>query len=101
MTMRSPPTLPVAVLVAFVLTPALADPLHDAAEQGEIGQVKRLIDQDADVNARDDYDLTPLHFSVGAGHIKIVELLIAEGANVNARHQMGTPLHPAASTSCT
>ncbi len=73
-----------------------AGPLHDAAEQGDIGQVKRLIDQGADVNARDDYDLTPLHFSVGAGHTEIVELLIAEGANVNARHQMGTPLHPAA-----
>ncbi|MEE8216502.1 MAG: ankyrin repeat domain-containing protein, partial [Acidiferrobacterales bacterium] len=74
------------LMLVGVLLPqtALAGPLHDAAENGDLDKVKRLIGEGADVNARDDYSLTPLHFSAGAGHTAVVELLIAEGADVNA-----------------
>ena len=65
-------------------------PLHIAATK-EV--VELLIAKDADVNAKDKYDMTPLHPAAGRGHKEVVELLIAGGADVNARDEDGdTPL---------
>ncbi len=74
------------------------EPLHHAAGDGDLAEVKRLIDQDADVNAREDGGGSPLHFAAGNGFVAIVELLIARGAEVNAITDEGvTPLDVAIS----
>ena len=84
----------VAVASLTVVSPSLADPLHRAAEAGDIRQVERLIEQGADVNSKNyRLRLTPLHLAGGKGHRAVVERLIANGADVNVRIGNGiTPL---------
>ena len=78
----------------FGLSLVLAAPLHEAASEGDIGRVKRLIAEDANVNAKEDKrGLTPLHWAAAKGYQAIAERLIAKGANVNATSKDGwTPL---------
>ena len=58
---------------------------------------KFLIDQGADVNARDRFGYTPLHLYCSKFHLGVQELvkaLLENGADVNARDNYGnTPLH--------
>lgn len=60
------------------------DSLHQAAKDGNLEQVTRLIAAGADVNARGNRAQTPLHFAAQKGHEQIARLLIARGADVNA-----------------
>ena len=54
---------------------------------------KFLIDNGANVNARDHIENTPLHDAAGAGHREIVAMLISKGADLNARNKDGkTPI---------
>jgi len=58
--------------------------------------VKRLIEEGADVNARDKSGSTPLHCAAGMGSRAIVELLVAHGADVNLHNSFHwIPLHTA------
>lgn len=57
--------------------------LLDAAERGDIDEVKHLINEGADVNAKDVYEKTPLHWAAEKGHKEIVEILLKKGADVN------------------
>jgi ankyrin repeat protein len=61
---------------------AFADPIHDAANIGDIGDVQVELDAGVDVNAKD--NLGTFRYAVSGGHKEIAELLIAEGADVNA-----------------
>ena len=87
-------------ICAMVLTfsgLAMADPLHDAAKEGNLAEAKRLIEEGDDVNVKNDRGATPLHFAATRGHKDIAELLISKGADVNAETKTGyTPLHWAA-----
>ena len=65
-------------------------PLHQAAKDGDLERVKRLIAEGADVNVGGDW--TALHEAACNGHTDIIELLIANGANVNAS-PIWSPLH--------
>ena len=57
------------------------------------GRVLALIDQGADVNARNHKGLTALHCAAKAGFTDIVALLLAHGAEVDAVDAAGeTPL---------
>jgi len=57
-----------------------------------------LLDQKADVNARDLMGWTPLTIAVSAGHEPIVRELVGAGADVKSANDRGiTPLHYAAS----
>lgn len=83
-------------------------PLHMAAFQGDLGRVKLLVGQGADVNAKilggGDPGATPLHLAAMKGHADVVAALVASGADVNAKLDGGgqtstsgaTPLHLAA-----
>jgi len=62
---------------------------------GNLDKVKELIENGADVNAKDRSGNTPLHWMAcgGYGHIEIAKLLIDNGADVNAKNKRRiTPL---------
>ena len=76
---------------------AVAEPLHEAAKEGDLAKVKRLITEGSDVNVRDEIGFTPLHFAAYRGYKDVAGLLILKGANVNAADNKDTtPLHLAA-----
>jgi hypothetical protein len=76
---------------------AVAEPLHEAAKEGDLAKVKSLIAEGSDVNVGDENGLTPLHLAAYRGHKDVAEVLIINGANVNAADKTdSTPLHLAA-----
>ena len=76
---------------------AQAGELHDAAKADDLAKVKQLLEQGADVNARDIYQRTPLHSAACFGNTAVTALLIEKGADVHARDKsQRTPLHYAA-----
>ena len=67
--------------------------IHQAANDGDIGQVKSHIAKGADINAKDQLERAPLPWAVWWGHKEVVELLIAKGADINAETKEGeTPM---------
>ena len=88
------------IAAVLLVGTAFADPIHDAAEDGDLAGVQAELDKGVDVNAKDENDeagWTPLHRAAQKGHKEITELLIANGADVNAEEEDGwTPLHYAA-----
>ena len=85
-------TIAAVVLVGTVF----ADPIHDAARNGDLAGVQAELDKGVDVDESDDSwpGMTPLHYAADEGHTEVVELLIANGADVNAKDENGrTPLH--------
>lgn len=70
---------------------ASATPLMREAEKGNTEAVRRLIEQGADVNAREKmYDSTALMFAAGSGKIDTVRLLLENGADINAKNKLGS-----------
>jgi ankyrin repeat protein len=61
-----------------------AAPLHIAALAGDLAKVKALIEEGANVNAKNMWGETALHYAAEKGHKEVVELLIAKGADINA-----------------
>ena len=67
-----------------------------AAGEGNIAQVKRLIENGVDPNMGDYDRRTALHLASAEGHDKVVELLLRSKANPNcADRWQGTPLQDA------
>ena len=73
-----------AVLLA---TTAFADPIHDAAWDGNLAGVQAELDKGVDVNAKTDdgWERTPLHLATWTGHKRVAELLIDKGAFLDAK----------------
>lgn len=71
--------------------------LHMSAKLGNLQLVKYLLDQQVDVNARDEFGKTPLLAAVSGKQAQIVRLLLTHGADPNMVDFTGaTPLHAAA-----
>ncbi len=68
--------------------------LSDAARDGDIEAVRRLLASGADVNMEDKNGFTPLHAAAFQGHTECVRLLLAApGIDVNQENENGwTPL---------
>uniref|UniRef100_A0A3B4ZYY5 Poly [ADP-ribose] polymerase n=1 Tax=Stegastes partitus TaxID=144197 RepID=A0A3B4ZYY5_9TELE len=72
-------------------------PLHFAAGFGRKDVVGFLLQNGANVHARDDGGLVSLHNACSFGHAEVVALLLRHGAEANARDNWNyTPLHEAA-----
>jgi ankyrin repeat protein len=61
--------------------PMCLQPLHSACAGRALGIVQMLLEQGADVNARQHGGWTPLHSAVNNGAIPIIELLLSYGAD--------------------
>jgi len=61
-----------------------AAPLHIAARAGDLAKLRALIEEGANVNAKNRWSETALHYAAERGHKEAVELLIATGADINA-----------------
>jgi ankyrin repeat protein len=73
--------------------------LSRASESCSYEDCAKLLDQGADVNARDEEGSTPLLWAVLSGRREVVELMVAGGADVNRPNLEGeTPLHWASTT---
>jgi outer membrane protein assembly factor BamB len=59
------------------------DAFIDAARDGDLATVKRLLGEGADVNATTKYGATALAYAADKGHVEIVRLLLDRGADVN------------------
>lgn len=76
-------------LIAFccLATATLADTatpaLVQAAEEGDLARVTKLLDGGADPNAHDAWRNTALIYAARDGRLEMVKLLIARGADVN------------------
>jgi ankyrin repeat protein len=62
---------------------------EDAINRGHVRDVCDLLDQGADVNARDRHGQTALMLAAHAGHREVVEALVARRANVNMTAKYG------------
>ncbi len=72
-------------------------PLFLAASEGRLRAVRYLLDEGADVNARESDGNTALTEAVFYGHVPVVKELLVRGADVNAISGSGTALDIAAS----
>ena len=74
---------------------SFADPIHEAAEAGDINLVKKLLLDGADVDAPD-LDGTPLQWALLENQMEVAKLLLERGADSNVKGWDGTLLESAA-----
>ena len=68
--------------------------LLETAAYGKVKKIKQLIEDGAEINAKDKYGYTPLHNAACHRNIKVVKQLIKDGAEINAKNNFGrTALH--------
>ena len=70
-------------------------PVADAAAQGDLEAVRRLLREGADVNAPQGDGMTALHWAAERGDAELADVLLYAGARVDAGTRIGhyTPLH--------
>ena len=63
--------------------------LVEAARNGDVNEVKRLLEKGVNVNGQAMYGYTALIASACMGHVEVVNLLVAKGADINLRDGVG------------
>ena len=66
----------------------LASPLHAAARERNVDDVRRWIEEGYNVNIEDYYGATPLHIAAFNGDTEITTLLVDAGADLEAKAQV-------------
>lgn len=91
-----------ALIALFAASVASAGPLVDAVKRRDPEEVRALLADKVDVNAREGDGATALHWAVSADDLELVSLLLAAGARTDIANDLGvTPLHLAAANSST
>ncbi|PWT82864.1 MAG: hypothetical protein C5B57_07965 [Blastocatellia bacterium] len=72
-----------------VAAPRAQPPVIAAVKEGNLSAIRSLVQQRADVNAREIDGTTALHWAAQSGNVPAVDLLIAAGADVNAVNRYG------------
>lgn len=87
------------VLYALAGTTVYAQPIHDAAREGNAVLVEQLLARGVDVNVQDETRNTALHHAVAEAQLDVVNVLLKHAKlDINARNNAGeTPLHLAGS----
>ncbi|MGL9688537.1 MAG: ankyrin repeat domain-containing protein [Wolbachia sp.] len=68
--------------------------LYYTVQEGNLYLARLLVKEDADVNTKDNEDLTPLHAAAISNTKDVAEFLVDKGANIDARNIYRlTPLH--------
>ncbi len=86
-------------ILALILTAGAATPLEapvaDAAERGDLEEVRALLRRGADVNTAQSDGMTALHWAARNNDVEIVKTLLYAGATFRATTRLGgyTPLH--------
>ena len=77
-------------IVLLIPTSAIGElmPLHEAARKGDVEEVKRLLDNGANVWAQDYGGTTALYWAAFR-HVEAVKVLLEHGADVGARDEDG------------
>ena len=76
-------------IVKFLLAKGASLSIHTAVQLGNLAKVKVFVEEDADINVKDDSGFTPLHYAARGGHKDIAEFLIANGAGFNTKNNAG------------
>lgn len=72
-------------------------PLHNAAKDGDLQEIKSLVKQGSDLKAKDDNGQTPLHVAIRSGKFDVAKYLCEKGSDIEAADDTGrTPLIRAA-----
>ena len=61
--------------------------LHDAAQSGNLDEVRVLLRAGKNPNHFDEGGCTPLHYAAEAGHAEVVKELLSSGVDVNAQDE--------------
>lgn len=67
-----------------------ASEVHDAARDGLLVKVEKIIEGHPDIDVRDKNERTPLMIAAARGHTEIVRLLLSKNANATAATDGGT-----------
>ena len=62
---------------------------EDAVNRGDVQDVRNLLDQGADIDARNRHGQTALMLAAHAGHREVVAVLVAHRANLNTTGKYG------------
>jgi ankyrin repeat protein len=82
--MRTTKLLFLITLLAGILPSTFAGPLHDAAEKGDVAEVRRLLDEGADINAKEEqHGFTALVVAMDNGRSDVVKLLLEKGDGID------------------
>jgi len=66
--------------------------LHQAAERGDLAEVKRLVGSGIDVNILDERGETPLWSAIPMKHFEIANFLVSNGAKTDLKNNFGQTL---------
>jgi len=89
-------TLIAIAMTCMAIIQTSADEIHLAVQNGELTQIKMLLEQDKNLlNAKDDHGMAPLHIAIDIGNNDVIRYLIDQGADLSLKDDIygATPLY--------